>query len=72
MGLSESSLTAITKPFSFLSHCRVSCDSPCCILKLAAKIIIVLLISMLMKMFAAIVVVKVLIQLFIQMVFQIN
>ena len=30
MGLSESSLTAITKPFSFLSHCKVSCDSPCC------------------------------------------
>ena len=30
MGLSESSLTTITKPFSFLSHCKVSCDSPCC------------------------------------------
>ena len=28
MGLSESSL----KPFSFLlSHCKVSCDSPCCV-----------------------------------------
>ena len=26
MGLSESSL----KPFSFLNHCKVSCDSPCC------------------------------------------
>ena len=26
MGLSESAL----KPFSFLSHCKVSCDSPCC------------------------------------------
>ena len=26
MGLSESTL----KPFSFLSHCKVSCDSPCC------------------------------------------
>jgi len=26
MGLSESSL----KPFGSLSHCRVSCDSPCC------------------------------------------
>ena len=26
MGLSESAL----KPFSFLSHCNVSCDSPCC------------------------------------------
>ena len=26
MGLSESSL----KPFSCLSHCEVSCDSPCC------------------------------------------
>ena len=30
MVLSESSLTAITKPFSCLSHCEVSCDSPCC------------------------------------------
>ena len=30
MGLSESSLTTITKPFSFSSHCKVSCDSPCC------------------------------------------
>ena len=30
MGLSESSLTTITKPFSFLSHCKVSCESPCC------------------------------------------
>ena len=30
MGLSESSLTTIAKPFSFLSHCIVSCDSPCC------------------------------------------
>ena len=28
MGLPESSL----KPFgSFLSHCKVSCDSPCCV-----------------------------------------
>ena len=26
MGLSESAL----KPFGFLSHCKVSCDSPCC------------------------------------------
>ena len=26
MGLSESAL----KPFCFLSHCKVSCDSPCC------------------------------------------
>ena len=27
MGLSESSL----KPFlAFLSHCKISCDSPCC------------------------------------------
>ena len=31
MGLSESSLTTITKPFTFLSHCKVSCGSPCCI-----------------------------------------
>ena len=30
MGLSEPSLTTITKPFSVLSHCKVSCDSPCC------------------------------------------
>ena len=30
MGLSESSLMTITKPFSFLSHCKVSCVSPCC------------------------------------------
>ena len=30
MGLSESSLTTLTKPFSFLPHCKVSCDSPCC------------------------------------------
>ena len=27
MGLSESAL----KPFSFSSHCKVSCDSPCCV-----------------------------------------
>ena len=26
MGSSESAL----KPFSFLNHCKVSCDSPCC------------------------------------------
>ena len=30
MGLSESSLNTIIKPFSFLSHCNISCDSPCC------------------------------------------
>ena len=30
MGLSESSLNTITKPFSFLSHCKLSFDSPCC------------------------------------------
>ena len=30
MGLSDSRLTVITKPFSFLSHCKVLCDSPCC------------------------------------------
>ena len=30
MGLSESSLNIITKQFTFLSHCKVSCDSPCC------------------------------------------
>ena len=27
MGLSESAL----KPFSCLRHCKVSCDSPCCV-----------------------------------------
>ena len=27
MGLSESAL----KPISCLSHCKVSCDSPCCV-----------------------------------------
>ena len=26
----ESSVNPIAKPFSFLSHCKVSCDSPCC------------------------------------------
>ena len=30
MGLSESTLTQVTKPFSCLSHCIISCDSPCC------------------------------------------
>ena len=30
MGLSESSLTTLTKPSSCLSHCKVSCGSPCC------------------------------------------
>ena len=30
MGLSESTLNTIIKPFSFLSHCKVNCDSPCC------------------------------------------
>jgi hypothetical protein len=30
MGLTESSLNTIIKPFSFLSHCKVKCDSPCC------------------------------------------
>ena len=30
MGLSESSLTTVTKPLNFLSHCKVSCDSSCC------------------------------------------
>ena len=30
MGMSESSLNTVTKPFSFLSHSNVSCDSPCC------------------------------------------
>ena len=27
MGIPESAL----KPFIFLSHCKVSCDSPCCV-----------------------------------------
>ena len=30
MGLSESSLATITKPYSFLSHGKVSCDRPRC------------------------------------------
>ena len=30
MGLSKSSLTQIITPLSFSSHCKVSCDSPCC------------------------------------------
>ena len=30
MGLTESSLNTIIKPFSFLSHCKVHCYSPCC------------------------------------------
>ena len=30
MGSSEPSLTSITKPCSFLSHGKISCDSPCC------------------------------------------
>ena len=30
MGLSEPSLNTITKPCYVLSHCKVSCDSPCC------------------------------------------
>ena len=31
MGLSESSLNTITKPFSCFSHCRISYGSPCCV-----------------------------------------
>ena len=31
MGLSESTLNTEIKPCSFLSHCKVSCDSPCCV-----------------------------------------
>ena len=30
MGMSESSLNTNTKPCYFLSHCEISCDSPCC------------------------------------------
>ena len=37
MGLPESSLTTITKPFSFLSHCKVACDRPCCIEKCGGR-----------------------------------
>ena len=40
MGLSESAL----KPFSFLPHCKVSCDSPCCV-KICGKITIAIFIS---------------------------
>ena len=31
MGFAEISLNTTTKPFSFLSHCKVSCGSPCCV-----------------------------------------
>ena len=31
MGLPGSSLNAIAKPFSRLSHCQISLDSPCCV-----------------------------------------
>ena len=31
MGLSESSLNTIAEQFPFLSHCKVSYDSPCCV-----------------------------------------
>ena len=30
MGLTESSLNSILKPFTFLTHCKVNCNSPCC------------------------------------------
>ena len=30
MMLSQSSLTTTTKPFSCLSQCKISCNSPCC------------------------------------------
>ena len=30
MRLPESSSNISTEPFPFLSHCKVSCDSPCC------------------------------------------
>ena len=30
MGLTESSLSRILKPFTFLTHCKVNCNSPCC------------------------------------------
>ena len=30
MGLSESTLAQVRKSFSFLSHCKTSCGSPCC------------------------------------------
>ena len=30
MGLSESNFTTITKPYSFLSGCKIPCDAPCC------------------------------------------
>ena len=30
MGLTESSLSSILKPFTFLTHCKVNCNSPCC------------------------------------------
>ena len=30
MGLSESSLNALLKPFECLTHCKVTAKSPCC------------------------------------------
>ena len=30
MGLSESSLSTILKPFECLTHCKVTAKSPCC------------------------------------------
>ena len=30
MGLSESSLSTILKPFECLSHCKITASSPCC------------------------------------------
>ena len=30
MGLTESSLNSILKQFTFLTHCKVNCNSPCC------------------------------------------
>ena len=31
MGLSESSLILLLNQFPFLSHCKISCDSLCCV-----------------------------------------
>ncbi len=30
MGLTDSSLNTVLKPFTFLTHCKANCNSPCC------------------------------------------
>ena len=73
MGLSEPILTTITKPFTCLSHCKVSCDSPCCTKTCGGdNHCVFCLISIHTKTLTAIAVVKILIKLLIQMILQKN